>query len=405
MVAGPPAHAYGGRGTLILGITWTETTLATIAVILRAYSAGRLAKKAEWDLFWVLIAWTSSFVAQILITLSALYGMGNHVDILTPNDVVQASKWGWIGQIVALFAIGFAKIAVVALLLRMQGPSHVRKKWILHGSWITNLILNVNQMIMILLQCDPVSKIWNRNLPGNCDFQSTTSKVGFLQGSWAAASDIVLASYPIFVFWSLDLSWRRKLGLCALMGGGYIAAIAGIIKTIYIKLITATTDITYAEHPLLIWAYTEMWLIIILGSIPQLRVMFAFLRSEISVRDPNNTTLQHSGGDPDKSLNYRLMESTTFADSMTERESQMLPQLREIVVTNSYSVTHTAAAGNDEEAARTNPDSGTSIPIEGGFIKEESEESSGQGHVMSTFESEIPRSEFGPEKYVATFGW
>lgn len=402
MVAPPSPSAYGGRGPLIMGITWTETALATIAVILRAYSAGRLVKKAEWDLFWVIVAWTSSFVAQVLITLSSLYGIGNHVGVLSPNDVVQANKWSWIGQIVALFAIGFGKIAVVALLLRIQGPTHRKKGWILHGVWVTNLILNINQMIMILLQCHPVTKIWNRELPGNCDFQSTTSKVGFFQGSWAAASDVVLASYPIFVFWSLNLSWKRKLGLCALMGGGYIAAIAGIMKTIYIKLITATTDVTYAEHPLIIWAYTEMWLIIILGSVPQLRVVFALLKSKASTKGSNSTAPNSealTGDKPHFGLDRRYVDSTTYGGETTtmgatteatESLTNMLPPLnmREIVVTNSYSVTHTYTQ-TDEEAARTDSYAGTTITSDGAPADDgdRSSESSGKklaGPAMST---------------------
>lgn len=52
------------------------------------------------------------------------------------------------------------------------------------------------------------------------------------------------------------------------------AAIAGICKTIAISAITHTSDITYAIHTLNTWVLTEMWFIIIFGSIPVLRTFF-----------------------------------------------------------------------------------------------------------------------------------
>ncbi|KAK5120791.1 hypothetical protein LTR85_005857 [Meristemomyces frigidus] len=272
---GASEHAYGGKGPLILGITWAEALLTTIIVCARAYASITLVARAEWDLFWVVVAWVFSFVAQIFITISIAYGIGNHIAVLAANDIVQDQKWSWFGQIVAVLAIGFGKIGVIALLLRIQGPTHRKKSYFLHAIWITNTIINIVQIVLILKQCTPVQKMWNDSLAGNCDFRVTTSHGGFFQGSWAAASNLALAIYPITVFWSLHISWKRKLGLCALMDGGFIAAAAGVMKTIYIELITATTDATYAISPLVIWAYTEMWIIIILGSIPSLRVYFA----------------------------------------------------------------------------------------------------------------------------------
>ena len=59
---------------------------------------------------------------------------------------------------------------------------------------------------------------------------------------WAAASDVVLALYPVIVFWNLKISLRMKIGLCLLMAGGLVAAVGGVMKTINIKFIEAQKD-------------------------------------------------------------------------------------------------------------------------------------------------------------------
>ena len=53
-------------------------------------------------------------------TVSAASGLGNHIDLLSHDQLVKALKWSWMSQIVAVQAIGFGKIAVIALLLRVQ---------------------------------------------------------------------------------------------------------------------------------------------------------------------------------------------------------------------------------------------------------------------------------------------
>ena len=59
---------------------------------------------------------------------------------------------------------------------------------------------------------------------------------------WNAASDFLLACYPILLFWSLQISKTMKFGLCGLLGLGAFAAICSAIKTWQIHAIDNTED-------------------------------------------------------------------------------------------------------------------------------------------------------------------
>jgi len=53
--------------------------------------------------------------------------------------------------------------------------------------------------------------------------------------AWVATSDVLLAGYPILVFWNLKISTRVKAGLCLLMAGSlllvsYIASLICVVK-------------------------------------------------------------------------------------------------------------------------------------------------------------------------------
>ncbi|KAL9585096.1 MAG: hypothetical protein Q9212_001722 [Teloschistes hypoglaucus] len=243
-------------------------------------------------------------VAQIMITVSTLSGLGNHIGLLWVPQLVKALRWSWIGQIIAVQAIGFGKIAVIAFLLRIQERNSKLKKlaWFLYFIAVSNVIINIDQMILILLQCSPSRKLWNPSVPGTCYHIRRTNNVGYFQGSWAAASDLALAVYPVVVFWSLKIGMRVKIGLCFLMAGGFVAAAAGIVKTVYIKLISVEADPTYAISTLVIWAYTENWLVLILGSLPPLRSLFMRLFDQVSTSASRSRTARYEGYNQTHSL-------------------------------------------------------------------------------------------------------
>ncbi|KAJ5036067.1 hypothetical protein NUH16_003934 [Penicillium rubens] len=93
----------------------------------------------------------------------------------------------------------------------------------------------------------------------------------FFQASFNAFSDILLALYPVHLFWKLQMKLRIKIALSILMGLGWIAAVCSAVKTYELKALTETTDITYAQSDLLIWASTEAWIVVIVGCVPPIR--------------------------------------------------------------------------------------------------------------------------------------
>ena len=128
-----------------------------------------------------------ALTAQVLLTISVMYGAGNHAADLTPGDLVQAVKWNWMGQLVTIITIGFAKIAVIAMILRIQGPTQRKYSWVLHFIWVTNMAVNVTEVVLILYQCTPIAKLWNTHMAGVCPGRLRSARVGFFQGGTSSA--------------------------------------------------------------------------------------------------------------------------------------------------------------------------------------------------------------------------
>lgn len=191
---------------MTMGISWALTAIATILMVLRTYTNIVVTKSFGWDYHWAVITLVSheSFLpraltcngsasnnrpqatgifGQVLQTIAASYGLGNHVYLLTPPQLIASLKWVWLGQIVILNAIGFGKLAVCALLLHIQDRTQSKKKWFIYFVGISGIIINIDQTVLMLTQCTPLARQWDRNLPGSCDHVLRTAHVGYFQGS------------------------------------------------------------------------------------------------------------------------------------------------------------------------------------------------------------------------------
>ncbi|KAG8629837.1 hypothetical protein KVT40_001456 [Elsinoe batatas] len=89
-----------------------------------------------------------------------------------------------------------------------------------------------------------------------------------------AAGDFILALWPISIVWNLQASRKVKIAFCLLMAIGILPAIAVTCRIVSLPSISSSTDPTHDFGGFMLWAVTEVWLVIILGSIPPLRPLF-----------------------------------------------------------------------------------------------------------------------------------
>lgn len=115
--------------------------------------------------------------------MSVRYGLGNHQDLLLKNDLVKANLWSWVAQVLAIFDLVIARIAVIAFLLALQGRTMYKSRYLLYFVGTIQALINIIEVGLIFKQCTPVEKLWDFDIPGTCDQVVICSQVGFAQGS------------------------------------------------------------------------------------------------------------------------------------------------------------------------------------------------------------------------------
>lgn len=159
---------------------------------------------------------------------------------LSPEESVNVNRISWISQLWCILSLATGKLAIAALILRLQAPS----KWRTYVIWIMCVIAviwNMIQMIFSCVQCRPIGKLWNPAIKGTCWSPRIIEKnavasngklwtivatnVFTLSNSLPAYSafvDLVLVAIPVHMIWNLQMPLQRKLTVCTLLSTGIL---------------------------------------------------------------------------------------------------------------------------------------------------------------------------------------
>lgn len=161
-------------------------------------------------------------ICQICLIWATLNGVGNHLIKVPFPNLWQGLKFTWIGLMLGLPAVTFAKLAIVALLLQVTTAVQPYRRILLWSVGGLVCLVNIVQMALSLTQCDPAPKLWYKLEPGSCPRAKLAQNFGNFQGAVAVGADLFLALYPTTVVWTLKISHRAKIGFCILMAGGLL---------------------------------------------------------------------------------------------------------------------------------------------------------------------------------------
>ncbi|RKK67465.1 hypothetical protein BFJ69_g14468 [Fusarium oxysporum] len=265
---------YGGLGPMLNAVLWVQVVIFAIFVGLRLYTRSQILHSVGAGDYLVVTALVFQIIYSAFVTAGTKYGLGRKfADIGNPDAYFRAVELEIYSQVAGLMVIGLGKCAVGIFLLRI-----VRNKFQKAFIWAFlagTVFITLFSSIVVVVQCDPVQRTWDRRVPGTCwiDF----SKVGLTVGSWFVVADFCFAILPWFVIWELSMKRKEKITVTCGLSLGIFAGICGIVRTVALNGLNASEYI-YDTVDMLIWSATESTVTIMCSSIPVLRPLYVRFR-------------------------------------------------------------------------------------------------------------------------------
>ena len=139
-----------------------------------------------------------SLSAILLEAVATSFGFGRHGYYVSPQHQITIMKHTLIGSVLAMLGQLLIKSSICLLLLRLLGSAVARRrKLFLHTLMLVVCVCNSLNLIVLLAQCRPITKIWDKRVEGSC--WNPKVQYGFACAQGGLSTPVLLPKPPILI--------------------------------------------------------------------------------------------------------------------------------------------------------------------------------------------------------------
>lgn len=168
--------------------------------------------------------------------------------------------------------------------------------WLVWGNFWFTIIFNTVLMFLYAFQCLPAKA----NIDLSLRFHPDTRCLNYLPLYYSGSilhviSDILLIAAPIKLVLGLQMSFKKKITVCIMLGIGGLAVLCSVVRMGYILNYTKGTDMTWDAVEVSAWGHLEVTLAVASACLPALRPLFTkFFPNLMSSRTGHSRTRSHA---------------------------------------------------------------------------------------------------------------
>ncbi|KAL2165019.1 hypothetical protein VTH06DRAFT_315 [Thermothelomyces fergusii] len=261
------------RGPQILAVCGSLVGFSLVIVLLRLYVRAKMVRRVGADDWTIVAAMTVMFVEMMVIIPEVQLGAGRHVQYIDPpENFTKGLHLNFVTQPLCLVALCLTKVSVGFFLLRLT-PSP-RLRWFIIGTMVFTVLSATGNFLTVLFQCRPLALTWDSSVEGTCIPPSDLKFAAFFNSSVAALTDVIFALLPIPLLWNVQMNWKVKAAVSAILSLGIFAAASAIVKITFLGSYGQHNDFLWDSTDITIWTTVEINIAIVAASIPCLKPLF-----------------------------------------------------------------------------------------------------------------------------------
>ncbi|KXJ91893.1 hypothetical protein Micbo1qcDRAFT_58244 [Microdochium bolleyi] len=256
--------------------TVTSTVLTVFAIVL--VSIRVIYRQFVTDLGLGLDDWTIVAVALGCIPCTILNyklaenGIGRDIWTLTPDQITNFGLAFWIITLIYFTLVALLKLSIMFFYLRIFPDKSFRRL-----AWLTIGVIVLYGLAFVLaatFQCTPISYNWTKwndtQKSGRC------SNVVAIAWSHAVATiiiDLWMLALPLWQVRSLNMHWKKKIGIGAMFVVGTFVTIVSMIRLASILKFSSSSNLTFDYTGISLWSTVETATGIMCACMPSMRLI------------------------------------------------------------------------------------------------------------------------------------
>ncbi|KAK0703682.1 hypothetical protein B0T26DRAFT_864637 [Lasiosphaeria miniovina] len=259
--------------------------LAGVAVALRLYTRGIILRVLGWEDWCICLALVFSGGNTIGMCLQATTALGRHIWTLTKEEMSFFLKEVYFTILVYNLGLAFVKLSILLLYIRLFAAVYLQRTiYIVLG---TVAIVSTWAIGSSAFFCIPVAAFWDPQVTGTCLRKEPRWYAGAALNIF---TDIIILALPLFIFRSLRMHMRQKIGLYFVFALGFFVCIVSMLRFSSLVVAAKTTDPTGDNPGVAKWSTIEINTAIICACLVTLKPL-------ISRFFPKLLGSDHPGGD------------------------------------------------------------------------------------------------------------
>ncbi|KAL4919815.1 hypothetical protein BDW62DRAFT_178507 [Aspergillus aurantiobrunneus] len=260
------------RGQTAMVVTAVLTGISIMIVAMRVYTRIGLIKLSGREDWTILVSLFFAIGYLGLVISQYHFGLGEHSDDIPSEEVRNQLKSLWAAIPIYNASVAFTKISLLFQYLRIF-PSY-RFRIICYVVLGVVIVYSTWAIVSGFLNCVPVAKFWNREIPGTClSFEA----LWFFNASMNIATDLTLLVLPMPQLSQLHLPRRQKFALIAVFALGGLVVITSVLRLSSLRTVAKSIDTSWSNVAAAYWTAAECNVAIICASLPFLRPLISRL--------------------------------------------------------------------------------------------------------------------------------
>ncbi|KAH7007529.1 hypothetical protein EDB80DRAFT_458080 [Ilyonectria destructans] len=294
------AGESGSEGHIIVNLNAFLIATTTVLVFTRLYVRFFMIKAHGWDDIIVLVTFPLVITVSAMEMVMVRYGSGSHLWTLSQEQLNAWFSLLSVNTLLIFLAGCFVRLSILAFLPRFCiNDAHMKFVW---ATSAVTICTTLTALFVYTFACSPVYDAFHVEFPDvHCVANRTKGIMVLVHSIISTCLDVVLFGLPVWIVYTTMIFDPKAIKVILVFSFGFLAVIAGIVKTCMFLTTDFRTDTTYKAIRVCTWNVLEMHMGLWCASFPALqpllRLVYTKLKTLTQRPSSSSSNFQSSGED------------------------------------------------------------------------------------------------------------